>query len=606
MSPKTYANRPAIGGRHRSKSQSRSRSNSPDYLRRGSSPKHDDPSKRKRCRDFNEKGYCMRGETCPWDHGVDPVVLEDINNPAMLGMPARPPIHSEYNPDAPDLWNRGGPNYGPRMMHGQGMPMPVPRPPGGFGFRGPPFPFQMGPGATAPLPRELIPVPVLDGGQGGDISNQVKRRFEPEDSVAIAEGPQKRKVLMNSRLGPRMGHHNGQMAGPGAPGQNCSLELRKVPRGLNAISHLNNHFSKFGKIVNIQISYDNDPEAAIVTFSAHAEANVAYRSTEAVLNNRFIKVFWHTGASSENNNGNSGSNTIPSKSEMSLRNSRSYQNPYQTINNNTTQQATVDGANVVSSSSGVQQATTSESAEGVTTTPVSTHTPTTNASLATIQMNNLSKIKTAKFNRATSELIRKKQEEQVKNAVNLSQDLNKRKNDLLTGYFKQMKSALDLISRLDQADPQRAKLMNTVKGLQVTIEELKKQIEKDGEDIAQKMRTQAPVRLTKEQQQKEILDVELELISQEHLGDGTDVAPIKKRLQDLQRSLKIPSFVGVAPTGARPRPPAVRLAPPGSTSVDRRPTTILITGFALEDSDALMGHFKVSICGSKPPKFNYG
>lgn len=30
-----------------------------------------------------------------------------------------------------------------------------------------------------------------------------------------------------------------------------------------------------------------------MTFSTHAEANAAYRSTEAVLNNRFIKVFWH-------------------------------------------------------------------------------------------------------------------------------------------------------------------------------------------------------------------------------------------------------------------------------------------------------------------------
>lgn len=36
---------------------------------------------------------------------------------------------------------------------------------------------------------------------------------------------------------------------------NCSLELKKVPRELNNITHLNNHFSKFGKIVNIQVSF---------------------------------------------------------------------------------------------------------------------------------------------------------------------------------------------------------------------------------------------------------------------------------------------------------------------------------------------------------------
>lgn len=94
------------------------------------------------------------------------------------------------------------------------------------------------------------------------------------------------------RLGPagtRMKHNQG----------NCSLDVKKIPRTMNNITHLNNHFTKFGKIVNIQVQFEGDPEAALVTFSSHAEANAAYRSTEAVLNNRFIKVFWHN----NNNNG---------------------------------------------------------------------------------------------------------------------------------------------------------------------------------------------------------------------------------------------------------------------------------------------------------------
>uniref|UniRef100_A0A182T3A2 RRM domain-containing protein n=1 Tax=Anopheles maculatus TaxID=74869 RepID=A0A182T3A2_9DIPT len=36
----------------------------------------------------------------------------------------------------------------------------------------------------------------------------------------------------------------------------------------------------------------------------------------------------------------------------------------------------------------------------------------------------------------------------------------------------------------------------------------------------------------------------------------------------------------------------VRVAPPGSTSVDRRPTTILITGFVEEEAETLLEHFK--------------
>jgi RNA-binding protein 26 len=55
--------------------------------------------------------------------------------------------------------------------------------------------------------------------------------------------PTKKPCFDFARLGPRHKNPN-----------NCSLELKKVPRGLNNITHLNNHFSKFGKIVNIQVS----------------------------------------------------------------------------------------------------------------------------------------------------------------------------------------------------------------------------------------------------------------------------------------------------------------------------------------------------------------
>ena len=35
--------------------------------------------KRPRCRDYDEKGFCMRGDQCKFDHGSDAVVLEVIN-----------------------------------------------------------------------------------------------------------------------------------------------------------------------------------------------------------------------------------------------------------------------------------------------------------------------------------------------------------------------------------------------------------------------------------------------------------------------------------------------------------------------------------------------
>jgi hypothetical protein len=136
------------------------------------------------------------------------------------------------------------------------------------------------------MQRELIPVPVMDNKQPEPYPPVGFRQQSnyAGNNAGDHDAPFKKKSFDFNRLGPRSKNP-----------ANCSLELKKIPQGLNSITHLNNHFSKFGKTVNIQVNYEGDPEAAIVTFSSHAEANAAYRSTEAVLNNRFIKVFWHNG-----------------------------------------------------------------------------------------------------------------------------------------------------------------------------------------------------------------------------------------------------------------------------------------------------------------------
>ena len=79
-----------------------------------------------------------------------------------------------------------------------------------------------------------------------------------------------------------MGHHSSSM-----------LAVRNIPVELNSILHLNSHFSKFGTLVNVQIQFEGDPSSALITFADTNEAAAAFNCTEAVLNNRFIKVFWH-------------------------------------------------------------------------------------------------------------------------------------------------------------------------------------------------------------------------------------------------------------------------------------------------------------------------
>lgn len=57
---------------------------------------------------------------------------------------------------------------------------------------------------------------------------------------------------------------------------------------------LDQHFGKFGQITNLHVHYENHPDTALVTFKTRREALNAYRSTEPIFNNRFIKVYWQT------------------------------------------------------------------------------------------------------------------------------------------------------------------------------------------------------------------------------------------------------------------------------------------------------------------------
>lgn len=381
--------------------------------------------------------------------------------------------------------------------------------------------------------------------------------------------------------------------------QNCSLELRKVPRGLNSIAHLNNHFSKFGKIINIQVNYENDPEAAIVTFSSHAEANVAYRSTEAVLNNRFIKVFWHN-----NNNNNKDEAKEATQQDQQQQGGGGHRKPNQYhLNNvlNKQQKEAAEKQALENNNSGTNAASDVDS---------NSNQSTLNQlqQQQQLQANVVASPGQLRLRANRNPAMRRKQEEQVKAAVQMAQDLMKKKHELLQEYLKQMRSCLELIEKLDALDPQRAKLLQTLKDQQASIDKLRKEIAEEQKQLTAVQQQQQQqqghggvgsgvARMTKEQQQKELLDLELELIAQQQ--EGNDTTQIQRRIQELQRALGRGQFQRVPQQQGGPGGQGQGgrgrggVAPPGSTSVDRRPTTIFVAGFKVEDSDALLGHFKV-------------
>lgn len=76
-------------------------------------------SPKKRCRDYDEKGFCMRGEMCPYDHGEDPVVLKDTALTRVL----------TYGPNGAPLTEAPPPMIPPPILGGPGHPVMQHMPP---------------------------------------------------------------------------------------------------------------------------------------------------------------------------------------------------------------------------------------------------------------------------------------------------------------------------------------------------------------------------------------------------------------------------------------------------------------------------------------------
>lgn len=63
-----------------------------------------------------------------------------------------------------------------------------------------------------------------------------------------------------------------------------------VPQEMNTIEQLNEHFKRFGNILNIVIKQDT--QTAFIKFAEHPSAVAAIESPDAVFGNRFIRVNW--------------------------------------------------------------------------------------------------------------------------------------------------------------------------------------------------------------------------------------------------------------------------------------------------------------------------
>lgn len=196
---------------------------------------------------------------------------------------------------------------------------------------------------------------------------------------------------------------------------------------------------------------------------------------------------------------------------------------------------------------------------------------------------------------AAKETLKKKQEEKRKEALKLTADLRKRKQELLDKHLVEIRV---LIDKAEKNPEQKDAIMGTIKTMQQSIDNLRKDLAANGQ-ISGTNKSQIK---SKEQTQKEILDAELDLMTAQQ--EGQDAGELQKRLNELRAqaaALGLHVSPGVS-RGARSSrimrgTHAVSYRGRGRgnfahVSVDHRPTSLLVSGYETEEKADVLAHFQ--------------
>ncbi|XP_041079404.1 RNA-binding protein 27-like isoform X2 [Polyodon spathula] len=620
-------------------------------------------AQKRRCRDYDERGFCVRGDLCPFDHGNDPLIVDDVTLPTMIPFPPPPglPPPGLPMPQMPGM----PPNLRlPIPPHGQ------PPPPGIFPMPGPPLipasaidnrehsgtssvstlaPTGVGPAPPLP-PRPSIPPhpqytlaefnydpeaynPEAPGitASGRPQYRQFIPRIQTQRSnligltssdmdvpssraanIVIQTEPSASAMMNNnlSRFSSDQDNRKRPMAVTDAPPTkkswlekqnfnnqhkpgfqkknhyayaNTKLEVRKIPRDINNIAKLNEHFSKFGTIVNIQVVFGGDPEAALIQYTVNEEARRAISSTEAVLNNRFIRVYWHRESNEQQQQTPSqAASAVPQHANVmnKLLNPGSF-----SLNKMKTRPGAMDvnKADPLHTSF-IQTSASAEISQGLNTS--ASHLKTVYSS-PVMKMTSKPMAKSTKALEA-HEAVKKKQE-----TLKLQQDMRKKKQEMLE---KQIECQKVLINRLEKnknmKPEERANIMKTFKELTDKISQLKDEIKPNS---STPLKSTQPK--TKIDTQKELLDAEMDF--HKKLSSGEDTTDLKKKLGQLQveaaRLGLIPAGRGkAAPVRGRGRGRGRSVRGRGVMNhmvVDHRPRALAIRGVTKEEKEELMPHF---------------
>ncbi|XP_043928850.1 RNA-binding protein 26 isoform X2 [Protopterus annectens] len=634
---------------------------------------------KKRCRDYDEKGFCMRGDMCPFDHGSDPVVVEKVTLPGMLPFPTQPPVVE--GPPPPGLPPPPPMLTPPPVNLRPPVPPPGPLPPSLPPVTGlpPPLPPLQPSGMDAPpnsvtsaVPTVVTSVihhppppapPPLYTTEGYDadgynpeapsITNTSRPVYRhrvhaqrpnliglttgdmdlpPRVPAKLPEKPvanNSMRIVVDSDSSKRMlGTREGvvpakkpwfdnrqspcktgtQIFPKKVPysGENTRLSLRRVPSELNNISKLNEHFSKFGTIVNLQVACDGDPEGALIQFATHEEAKRAISSTEAVLNNRFIKVFWYReGGDTPQVQGQNHKVSQTAQQTNLATVKQSVKDRLGPVPGSVVEPAEAQGTKIDAASNSdkvsVKERLGFASAPAPAT--VTTEKVLSTSSGLTKTVYNPAALKAAQKTLSYSSSVLDSSDAQKKKqeALRLQQDVIKKKQEILEKHIETQKILIAKLEKNKSMKPEdKAEIMKTLETLTNSITKLNEELKtlSSGGVIPKCVKTKA-------QMQKELLDTELDLFTKMQAGE--DVAELRKKYTELQLEAAKRGILasnrgrgghirgrGVTRGRGRGRGRGIRgrgRGVPVHAVVDHRPRALEISAFSESDREDLLPHF---------------
>ncbi|KAL0920839.1 hypothetical protein M5K25_010010 [Dendrobium thyrsiflorum] len=327
---------------------------------------------RQRCRDFEERGFCLRGDMCPMEHGVNRIVVEDVQSLSQFNLPVSipnshavgaqagvGPLHpgptsstlmanktmlsknsksaanedtlrlngptstlggeaDVYDPDQP-LWNNNTDSSAALLR----LPSPniedEPLWDGDTSRKS----SQLSDGNECDIPSRNLTANIGPQAAGSSVwgrigtgsKSEIGLKFEINNSAAghlakeMREGKEatvscsipldQSQLLSSEEFGSKMAttqpvstlrtdfEHKG---GRKQQKARRTLYVCGIPQKNNKREALLSHFQKFGEVIDIYIPLNS--EKAFVQFCKREVAEAALNSPEAVMGNRFIKLFW--------------------------------------------------------------------------------------------------------------------------------------------------------------------------------------------------------------------------------------------------------------------------------------------------------------------------